>query len=97
MSEGFNPTNGIASGVERTPQATTQSARAEASPAFEVLLERLTARAAELQQLSRGLQAPEELPEAMDAARASLADALVLGNELLEAYRAAQRAGQGAA
>jgi hypothetical protein len=61
-----------------------------ASPAFEVMLERLTARAAELEEKSRALAAPEDLPEAMDAARASLEDALHLGAELLEAFRAAQ-------
>jgi len=60
------------------------------SPAFEVLLERLEARAAELEEKSKALSGPAELPGALDAARASLAEALHLGEELLEAYRAAR-------
>lgn len=65
---------------------------AAASPAFEAMLERLTARAAELEEKSKTLATPEELPEALNAARASLEDALQLGSELLEAFRAAQHA-----
>ncbi len=61
-------------------------------PAFEVLLERLEARAAELQAKSKTLSVATELPGALDAARVSLEDALHLGEELLEAYRAARRA-----
>jgi hypothetical protein len=64
-----------------------------ASPAFEALLERLTARAAELEDRSHSLESPAQLPEAVDAARASLEDALTLGEQLLEAYRAAEQAG----
>lgn len=63
-------------------------------PAFEALLERLEARAAELEQKSRSLSSPAELPGALDAARVSLEEALHLGAELLEAYRAAQRASE---
>ena len=62
----------------------------EARPAFEALLERLTSRAAELEEKSKTLDAPDELPGAVDAARASLEDALQLGSELLEAYRASR-------
>ncbi len=60
-------------------------------PAFEALLERLSERAAELEEKSKTLSEPGELPGALDAARSSLADALTLGEELLEAFRAAQR------
>jgi hypothetical protein len=60
-------------------------------PAFEALLERLSARAADLGEKSRTLSGPEELPQALDAARSSLEEALALGEELLEAYRASQR------
>lgn len=59
-------------------------------PAFEALLERLEARAAELQEKSKTLSGPAELPGAVDAARVSLEEALHLGEELLEAYRAAR-------
>lgn len=60
-----------------------------AGPAFEALLERLTARAAVLEEKSKTFATPADLPEALDAARASLEDALALGTELIEAYRAA--------
>jgi hypothetical protein len=72
-----------------TPR-TAEGTRAP-QPAFEALLERLTASAAELEQKSKALSGPDELPAAMDTARASLEQALELGRELLEAYRAAQR------
>ncbi len=77
------------------PGAPARQARAssENSPAFEALLERLTARAADLDVKSRGVARPEDLPGAVDAARASLEDALTLGEQLLEAYQAEQRRG----
>lgn len=81
----------------RSSTSAQPAARARASgPAFEALLERLSTRAAELEQRSQTLESAAELPEAVDAARASLEDALHLGAELLEAYRAAQRGGGGA-
>lgn len=63
-------------------------------PAFEALLERLEVRAAELELKSKSLSGPAELPGALDTARVSLEEALHLGEELLEAYRAAQRASE---
>jgi len=69
------------------------SSGASGGVAFEALLERLSARAADLEERSRTLATPEELPGAMDAARASLEDAVALGTELLEAYRASQTRG----
>ena len=78
-------------GLARSSQ--TPGAR-PAGPAFEALLERLTSRAAELDERARTLAAPEELPAALDSARASLEDALKLGSDLLEAYRAAQLGGE---
>ena len=41
---------------------------------------------------SKTLSGPAELPGALDTARVSLAEALHLGEELLEAYRAARSA-----
>jgi hypothetical protein len=72
------------------PRKPAPSASRGASPAFEALLERLTARASELEERSRTLQAPEEVPAALDAARASLEDALTLSERLLEAYRSSR-------
>ena len=74
------------SGVLRQDRAPLDAR--QAGPAFEALLERLLASAAELEQRSRSLSSPQELPGAVDAARASLEDALTLGERLLEAYRA---------
>lgn len=67
-----------------------EAERRSAVPAFEALLERLEARAAELQERSKTLSGPAELPGAIDAARVSLEEALHLGEELLEAYRASR-------
>jgi hypothetical protein len=61
------------------------------SPAFHVLLERLTARMGELEQQKEGADAPEQISEAMDTARASLEDAVSLSEQLLEAFREAER------
>jgi hypothetical protein len=61
------------------------------SPAFQVLLERLTARMGELEQKKEGADAPEQISEAMDTARASLEDALSLSEQLLEAFRETER------
>ena len=60
------------------------------SPAFQVLLDRLQQRARELEETRETVDDPARLAGAVDSARASLADALSLGEELLEAYRQAQ-------
>jgi hypothetical protein len=70
--------------------ARAQRARPADSPAFHVLLERLEARAAALEAQSRALDDPRLLAPAVEEARASLEDALSLGEGLLEAYRAAR-------
>lgn len=75
------------------PARKANAATTGANPAFEVLLERLTTRAADLGQRSRSVQTPEEVGQAVDAARASLEDALTLGERLLEAYRHARQTG----
>jgi len=83
--------------VGGTARPATGAAGAKpAGPAFEALLERLTTRAAELEEKSKTLNEPEDLPGALDAARSSLEDALALGGELIEAYRAAQQRTPGA-
>ena len=77
-----------------TPRSKTSGGVPPAGAAFEALLERLTSRAAELEEKTKSLASPAELPDAVDAARASLEDALTLGEKLLEAYRAGQQGGQ---
>ena len=88
------PSSGPAASQASAPaRANRATPNAASSPAFEALLERLTARAAELDTKSREVEGPEDLPGALDAARASLDDALTLGEQLLEAFQAAQRRG----
>ena len=60
------------------------------SPAFQVLLDPLEESARELETTRETVDDPTRLAGAVDSARASLADALSLGEELLEAYRQAQ-------
>lgn len=71
------------------PARATEGA-ARSGPAFEALFDQLTSRAAELEEKSRRVDGPADLPGALDTARASLEEALQLGQGLLEAYRAAQ-------
>ncbi|MEW6073605.1 MAG: hypothetical protein AB1726_13560 [Planctomycetota bacterium] len=73
-----------------TARAKTRETAAD-GPAFRVLLERLQARAQELERASIEVRGPELLPGAVDTARASLEDALSLSDRILEAYREAQR------
>jgi hypothetical protein len=59
-------------------------------PAFHVLLERLSRSARELQENADAVERPQDLAGAVGRAKASLDDALSLGEELLEAWRAKQ-------
>jgi hypothetical protein len=69
---------------EATPGAPGQGT----SPAFQVLLERLSESARDLQEKTQGVEKPDQLAGAVDRARRSLDDALNLGGRLLEAWRA---------
>ena len=62
----------------------------ESSAAFRALLDSLAQKAANLDETSQSLGAPDELASAVDDARKSLEDAMSLGDQLLEAYRANQ-------
>jgi hypothetical protein len=88
----IDPQTSVAAGA-LTP-ARRGSPTSSANPAFESLLERLTTRAAELGQRTGKVETPEQVGQAVDAARASLEDALTLGERLLEAYRQARQTGQ---
>lgn len=57
--------------------------------AFKVLLEKLESQARRLKEVGDTVERPEELAGAVDRARASIDDALSLGDQILEAYRAA--------
>lgn len=75
----------------QAPKSPAAKADGVASPAFRALLERLEARADELAARSETLEDPALLPGAVDDARATLEDALSLGDRLLEAYREARQ------
>lgn len=91
----IDPTSGGApQGAGRVDPASLRPSRKaqpgrETGPAFEALLEKLERQAAELKQTSETELDPEHLSGAVDRARASLEDALGLGDRLLEAYRQA--------
>jgi|GEM_PF-1734158 len=65
----------------------------QGGPAFRALLDKLQAEARDLQRESESVEAAEDLSGAVERARSSLGDALTLGDQLLEAYREAQRRG----
>ena len=71
------------------PERSSASAAA-GSPAFHVLLDRLQRSAEELQENADAVERPSDLAGAVGRAKASLDDALSLGNDLLEAWRAEQ-------
>ena len=70
---------------------TSQAGDDAGTPAFRVLLDRLSESAQELRQQAAGLSKPEHLAGAVDSARESLNEALSLGDQLLEAWRAEQQ------
>jgi hypothetical protein len=72
------------------PAANAPPKGAAESPAFHVLLERLSRSARELQENADAVERPSDLAGAVGRAKASLDDALSLGEELLEAWRAKQ-------
>lgn len=84
----------------RSVDALSGGARQSSSPAnesgsaaFRVLLDRLDGQARSLAEHSESLAAPDQLAEAVDVARSSLEDALSLGDQLVEAFRASVQRG----
>jgi hypothetical protein len=63
----------------------------KAGAAFRALLERLEEKTRALGEASESLDDPRRLGEAVMNARASVEEAVLLGTDLLEAYRAAQQ------
>lgn len=79
-----------AAGVGRpgsAPSPASGAGRPESGVAFRALLERLEARTRELEEQGRTLDDASGLAGALSTARASLEDAVSLGDQLLEAYR----------
>src|SRR5262245_40390957 len=87
---GIGPLGPAAPGeAQRTP------AEAPQGVAFRALLEKLEAHAQELAARTDAVRAPDQLAGAVDRAKETLAEALGVGDQILEAYRQAlqQRAG----
>ena len=83
---GFDPVRDAA-GVQ--PRSRPEQAPGEERPAFRALLDRLQEQASSLSERSKEVGDPAQLSDAVDEARASLDEALSLGERLLEAYREA--------
>ena len=69
-----------------------REASIESGPAFRALLEKLEDQARGVRS-QQGVEHPDELAGAADAAKAAVTDALQLRDQLLEAYRATQQRG----
>ena len=67
----------------------------KAGAAFRALLERLEEKSRELGEASETLDDPRRLGDAVKHARASVEQAVLLGSDLLEAYRASQQRATG--
>ncbi len=85
----------IGGGLPRVQEGTGQPGRADATSSgqgatFKALLEKLDGQARQIQQVSEQVDRPDQLAGAVDQARDSLDEALSLGNQLLEAFRANQ-------
>ena len=90
----------LAAAASKTGESGAEQAkRTEIDPAagaaFRALLERIEENARALGERSDSVEDPKQLGEAVSSARESVREALDAGNELLEAYRAAQLAGSG--
>ncbi len=82
-----DPARALDAAGARSRVRTGAAEKTSSSAAFQVLLERLQRRAAELEEASRTADDPARLAGAVDAARASLEDAQTLSDRLLEAFR----------
>ncbi len=97
-NNGALPTGSLPNGLTGAQQvgqagAPKESKTEESGPAFRILLEQLQEKAAELQETSKDVGDPVELRGAIDTARATLEDALSLGDQVLEAFRSSRVVG----
>jgi len=77
--------------VPSAPARRSDAERGAPDATFRMLLERLQARAEELEAQSQQVDDPQRLSGAVETARASLEEALSLSQELLEAFREASQ------
>ena len=80
----------VTDAASSNPSQDVRKTGAEGSAAFRALLERFEAGAKALDEASRSVDDPRTLGEAVRGARQSVQEALLVGSDLLEAYRAAQ-------
>jgi len=73
--------------------ARNQPTNAKAGAAFRAVLERLEERTRALGEASENLEDPSRLGDAVLSARASVEEAVSLGTELIDAYRASVQRG----
>jgi len=97
-NNGALPSGSLPSGLNGAQQigktgAPKDSKTEETGPAFRILLEQLQEKAAELHETSKDVGDPVELRGAIDTARATLEDALSLGDQVLEAFRSSRVVG----
>ena len=87
------PKVGGAAGPKGGPAARPSEGASGAEPgvAFRALLERLEQTAKDLDDASNGIEDPRQLKGAVKSAGASVEEALLLGSDLVEAYRAARQ------
>lgn len=81
---------GVSGAAASQPTLDVRKSGAEGSAAFRALLEKFEAGAKALDEASRAVDDPRTLGEAVRGSRASVQEALLVGSDLLEAYRAAQ-------
>ena len=81
-----------------SPKGTASTAETKKQGAvFKALLEKLDAKARTLEEQTLGVDDAKDLAGAVEGAKASLAEALSLGEELLESFRQSRQQGDGAA
>jgi hypothetical protein len=89
LQKGVAPVKGPS--TTTPPQAVGGPRDAKTGALFKALLERLEDETRRLSQVSDGVNGARDLAGAVDVARESVAEAIQLGDELLEAYRAARQ------
>lgn len=88
------PIQGIGAAANGDPKAGKQVDPRNGAQ-FRLLLDRIQQGTNSLQQASESLEGPAELSNAVDQAGNTIEDARSLGDQLLEAYRAARQVDQG--
>lgn len=92
ISGAQRPIDPASGGAPSSKISQASGAQTTQGAAFKALLEKLENKTRDLQEATDALTDPAQLADAVDHARTSLDDAVSLGDQLLEAYRAARHA-----